>query len=355
MCYTLAAMKQRPKILRSIHLQSSNKVIYLEIGSSQVKVMVNSKLVFNQPSCIAINPAQQSILAFGDKAYQLLGKRRHDLQVVFPIKNGAVANREHFQLLTEAISNHLHLEADWWKILSPQRCIIAMSDALTPAEKEQTIRQFSHLKLGKQSFFSSELAVAMQADRCHLESSANYCLINMGGMITTVAIVQRGELTHAERIFVGGVHFTAAVQHLVRSIENCAISWHEAERVKKNIGFIEHANTHRTVINKKVSVTGKDIASQLGKTVIISAKQASRGFGSLVDDLVVGLQHFFNKVPPEQVTDCLQNGVFLTGGAMQLTGMREIFQHHLKAETVMSDQPELDVVMGLEKLATRDQ
>ncbi len=313
--------------------------------------MIDNKLVFNQPSCIAYNPSQQTLLAFGNKAHQLLGIRRQGLQVMFPIQNGAVANRAYLQLLLQAINNHLQLDTVWWQVLTPRQCLIAVSDSLTPAERDQTTHEFAKLKLGRNAFYSAELAVATQADRCNSDSSANYCLINMGGMTTTIAIVQRGEVIHVERIFLGGTHFTAAVQHSVRSTENCAISWHEAERIKKTIGLIEHTNTHRTILNKKLSVMGKDIASQLGKTVIISASQISMGFVNLVDDLVIGLKHFFNKVPPEQVTDCLQNGVFLTGGAMQLNGMKEILQHHLQAEMVMSENPELDVIEGLVKMA----
>ena len=76
-------------------------------------------------------------------------------------------------------------------------------------------------------------------------------------------------------------------------------------------------------------------------------------FDALATDLVLGLKHFFAKVPTEQVTGCLQSGVLFTGGAVQIQGIQDFMQNQLQAEVVLSDSPQYDVIEGLAQFIGR--
>ena len=350
-------MKRAPKVLRSVHHQSNQDLLVIEVGSSRTRVLRGQTIIYDQPSCIALNSQSEAvddrsqILAIGDKAYQLLGKKRQSLRVEFPVNNGAVASPAIFVQYMTRLKKQLNVQFNWWQQLTGKQCLVALSDTLSPSEREITQNQFAQLKLGQLSFLSAELAAAANLNRSDDNSAESYCLINMGGMVTTTAIIQRGEVVSSARIFVGGMQLTTSIQQLIRTEYSLAVSWREAEKIKQTIGRVGRKNGSKETRQQKMSVQGKDLTSQLGRTAVIDSDQLQAALAPHMDNLVIGLQHFFVKVPTELVTNSLQNGVLLTGGASQLAGANKELEQQLHAQVIASDTPFLDVINGLQKIS----
>ncbi len=66
--------------------------IALDLGTANSRVRVNSEEnAIDEPSVIAYNTEDNEILAYGNSAYQMLGRTSSKINVVFPLEGGVIA------------------------------------------------------------------------------------------------------------------------------------------------------------------------------------------------------------------------------------------------------------------------
>lgn len=344
-------MSREGRLIRSIQAQAKGgTLVVADIGSAGTRILIGEKIVFDQPTCLALQRGTDTVVAVGTKAYQLLGKNGKRVEVVFPIQNGAVASPRYFRLFLTAIKKELEVTQSIWSLLHSNKCVVAVPDSFSPVERAVFINRLSQAALGKVVPVSLSEAVMLGAGR-KVEADNTTCVITIGGQSTEIALVSAGEVIACTRFLVGGVDFTEAVQDLIRKKDHCAVSWHVAELVKKEVGCIASPVLSRVAKQKKISVQGKDITNQLGKTLVVTAENLMPAFDSHVADLLINLQLFFSNVPAELATSALSAGIILSGGSARLTGLADYISSELHSEVFVSKEPELDVLRGLGQLS----
>lgn len=344
-------MSRARRFIRTIQAQQSKKELCLVVGSSHTTLSVGEKILFNQATCLAVHRSNGTILAIGDKAYKLLGKTSSQVSVIFPIENGVISSSRYFRMYLQAIHEQIGLHSSLLPFMAQQHVLVAMPDTLSPVEETAFKEDFSQTQWGQVEFVSKAQAIARAHGR-ESDPNQHLCLVTIGGMATEITVVSGEEIIASQRVNIGGIHFTETVQELIRSEKQCAVSWHIAEAVKQEIGFIDSAVISRTVRQKKMSVQGKDIGTQLGKTVVIEAASFVPGFSELVTDLLMNIQSYFSLLPTDLSTSILTNGIILSGGSANLTGLSEFLSQELHSEVIVSEHPESDVMDGLLKMKT---
>jgi rod shape-determining protein MreB len=342
-------MSSARRFIRTIQAQQSKKALCLAVGSSHTFLSIGEKIVYNQASCLAVHRGSNEVLAVGDKAYQLLGKTGSHIEVVFPVQNGSISSSKYFRLLLTAVQNEVGLGAVTLPFLGQQSTLVASPDTFSPVEQKYFERDLTQTQWGKLQFVSKSLAIANGLDRL-TDSNKQLCLIIIGGMATEIVVISGEEVIATQRFHLGGVHFTEAVQEIIRAEQQCAVSWHVAEAVKQSLGFIDATIVPRTIRQKKMSVQGKDISSQLGKTVVVESASFLPLFSTLVDDLLLNIQSFFAQLPTDLSTSVLSEGLILSGGTARMQGLAEYLSEQLHSEVTASATPELDVINGLIKI-----
>lgn len=326
--------------------QSANQVVALDVGSSFTRAKIGDKIVFDEPTCLAIRRGGDTVVAIGKKAYQLLGKNSSQIEVLFPVQYGAPASATYFNFFMQAVSTKLNIKQSWLAQFSGNEVVVGMPDSLSSIEKDQFLKGIKSTHVGKVTPISAALAAAHHLKRDDT-SGVPLCLVHIGGQTTQISIISAGEVISAAKFQWGGVLFTEIVQETVRNREQCGISWHVAEMIKKEIAFIDSQILARSAKNKKMSVQGKDITTQLGKTVIVASEDFLPSFEVLLSDLLINLKLFFAQLPTEIATTAMASGLVMTGGGSMLVGLAEYLSGQLQTEVFVSPTPEYDVVKGL--------
>lgn len=329
----------------SSSFSSQKQRVSLDIGSSTTRVKINDKIAFDEPTCLALRRGSDSVVAYGKKAYQLLGKNTSQLEVTFPVQYGAVAHTTHFEFLMQSLGNQLFSSRSWMSQFFGAEVDLALPDSLSPVEKSQFIKGVEAGTFGKLKPVSAGIAAARSLQRLHADG-APVCLVHIGGQTTQISVLSAGSVATSATFHVGGTLFTEAVQETIRNKEHCGVSWHLAEMIKKEIAYIDSSILSRSIKQKKMSVQGKDITTQLGKTVVVAAEDFVPAFAVVLSDLLLSIRLFFAQLPTDLATTTIASGLVLTGGSSAFTGLAEYLSAELETEVFASPNPEYDVING---------
>ncbi|MDQ5951383.1 MAG: hypothetical protein QG639_660 [Patescibacteria group bacterium] len=339
----------RDQRTRSFSSDPNKDTLVFDVGSSFTRVSKGEKIVFEEPSCLALRRDNESVVAIGKKAYQLLGKNSSQIDVVFPVQYGASASPKQFNYFMKVLAEKLETSRTWLSQFSPNTVVVAVPDALSPVERSQFLKAFTSTHIGKVVPVSAGLSAATNLKR--LDSSGSpLCLVHIGGQTTQITVIAAGEIISAAKFPLGGMMFTEVVQDTIRNKEHCGVSWHLAEMVKKEIAYIDSQILARSSKQKKMSVQGKDITTQLGKTVVVASEDFVPGFEVVLADLLINIKLFFSQLPTDIATTAIASGLVLTGGSSQLVGLAEYLSAELQTETFVSSNPEQDVLQGARAL-----
>ncbi|PIR61387.1 MAG: hypothetical protein COY81_04375 [Candidatus Pacebacteria bacterium CG_4_10_14_0_8_um_filter_43_12] len=340
-------MTREKRFIRT--LQSHRKTYGLEIGSAYTRMLYAEKVIFNQPTCVAVSKVSQEIFAIGEPAYRLLGKNAEQIEVIFPIQVAAPANTSYLANYCLAMAKQLELPTSWIPQLIGNQFFVALPDTLSPIERQLFLQTLHSTHLGNIIPVSASLAAASQLGRLRADDLP-VCLIQIGGQTTQMVVISAGKIATARKYPVGGVQFTELVQEVIRQTEHCSISWHLAEKVKREICFVDSPMVGRLVKQKKMSIQGKDLTSQLGKTVVVAGQDIAAEFEPLLSDILINIQLFFSQLPTDLATTALSSGLVFTGGGSLLKGLAEYVSNKFQTEVVVSPSAELDVVKGIATL-----
>lgn len=322
--------------------------LYIDLGSSVLRLRTADSQVLEVPTCIALHEQTRDVVALGHKALSLVGKAPRTLQVVFPVQYGRVAHPLGLKLLLSALLKQLQQPVAISQLLLGREGSIAVCEGLSPVERDQLKTALQEAGLGRCTLVSQAQLVARSLVK-KPSLTESYFFMDIGGQTTQLSLFSAGELLMSQTVRWGGVQFTEAVQELVRAEHACAIGWHEAEKLKLAIGLIDQpadAKPAKSAQLRKSTVRGKDVVTQLSKTVVVSSTLLSSRFEQLVNELLDTLESFFFSAPSEVTTSALEQGLFLTGGGAQLEGLAVALSHHLHCAVHLSANPTHDVIRG---------
>ena len=108
----------------------------------------------------------------------------------------------------------------------------------------------------------------------------------------------------------------AAIQAYVRTHHGVAIGERTAEAVKMAIG-----SAHPYDDERHAELRGREIATGLPKTVVLSPAEVRTAIEDLVVQIVAAAARCLGEAPPEMAQDIIFQGIHLVGGGALLPGM----------------------------------
>lgn len=325
------------------HKPSSDSRFFFDVGSTTVRVLHRGKIIYQEPSCIAVHTASDEVIAVGTKAYQLLGKTTEQVKVFFPVQYGVVSESKAYQQLLQAVSVSFKSQLSFLDIILGIRGRFTHLSSFTPQEKKIATACLSQVGLGRLQLCDQVFAAA--AFLKVLDTAGrSYCLIDIGGQVSEVSIISGNEVVAVKRLRWGGVQCTELIQEAIMQKYEAAVSWHTAETVKKELGEV---SIDGKITSHKFSVRGKNLLTQLGKTVVVLSEEISPVCTKFAHEIVQAVQSVFSQAPAEVVTSCLEQGIFLVGGGSALKGLSGYLQQQLSAEVFLANDPEYVVIRGL--------
>lgn len=338
-------------VITKLRSLQTNTELLFDCGSTETRVWHKGTLLFQEPTCVAVHRETGAVVAYGTTAVSLLGKVSTKFEVSFPIQAGEVASITLFHAFLEAVLQKITAKTVVTQLLGMSAAIVVPTEQ-SPVQ-EAVLRSIFR-KVGIRTLRLVPLTTALLWSLGGQGKHESFCVFSFGGQRSEFAIYALEERVAAMTCKWGGVLFTERIQDQIRDQYACVVSWHVAEKVKREVASLLFFSkqTSRRQKSNKIAVRGKDVITQAGKTVIVSTDDFTEIFSDLVEEIVDRMQYFFSVVPADLVAASLEEGIYITGGVSAMLGLAELIEATFTTPVHISKTPQLDSGKGLQQYSS---
>lgn len=317
----------------------------IDLGTANVLIYEKGNgIKLNQPSVVAIidNGSVKIPYLFGDAAKMMIGRTPSNINIIRPMKDGAVAD---FHAVEEMIGHFVSQVTDSWKITRPLMVITVPYDATST---ERIAIQDSAMKAGARDVYlvHEPIAAAIGAN-LPIGDHSGSMVVDIGGGTAEIAIIALSGIVCGKSIKIGGDKFTSAIIDYVKDKYGLLIGTSTAETIKEKIGA---AYIPKNEVGKKMSIKGRDFSTGIPKQIQVTQEDFALSISDLVIDIVKAVKDVLDSAPPELASDISERGIVLTGGCSQIKGLDQVISDVISIPVFVAHNPLLCVCNGLGKI-----
>lgn len=314
-----------------------NKSIAIDLGTSNTVVYIKPNgIIFNEPTCIAVNESNNHTYAVGYEAAKLIGRTPQGIKIINPIKNGAIADLD----ATAQFISTIFRFTKHARHLKCANLLITAHSNLTPVEVS-VLKQLGK-KLGcKKITIEDKAKMAAIGSDVDVNSSKGSMIVDIGGGTTDVCVLSVGKVSVAKSIPNAGQMIDEAIVRYMRINHHIKIGNKNAEYIKMKIGSVGD-----NYENRLLQVSGVSIETSLPHSVIINTQSITEVIKPIIQVIVDVVRDTLFITPPELAGDIVENGIALTGGVALLNGLRETLEKELNVPVRITADPLLSTIEG---------
>ena len=316
-----------------------NNVFGIDLGTNNIKIYNRADdTILVEKNMIAIEN-KNNVFAYGDSAFDMYEKAPSNIHISYPLSNGVIADIHNMEKIVRFFLNDLTgnsiKSADYY---------IAVPTDVTEVEKRafyDLIRD-ANVKAKKIMVVEKAVADGLGLD-IDVKNSQGVLIVNVGFDTTEISILSLGGIVLSRLIKVGGQKFDDSIRAAVRKQYNLIIGGKTAENVKISLADLEKENKGAVVYGRDI-VTGLPVERELPTAMI--DESLIEHFYTIIDNIKVILE----RTPPELAADIYRHGIYLTGGASQVSHLAELIQKGTGLKVNVSENPITSVALGLSRI-----
>lgn len=320
-----------------------NNVFGIDLGTNNIKIYNRADdTILVEKNMIAIEN-KNNVFAYGDSAFDMYEKAPSNIHISYPLSNGVIADIHNMEKIVRFFLNDLTgnsiKSADYY---------IAVPTDVTEVEKRafyDLIRD-ANVKAKKIMVVEKAVADGLGLD-IDVKNSQGVLIVNVGFDTTEISILSLGGIVLSRLIKVGGQKFDDSIRAAVRKQYNLIIGGKTAENVKISLANLEKENKGAVVYGRDI-VTGLPVERELPTAMI--DESLIEHFYTIIDNIKVILE----RTPPELAADIYRHGIYLTGGASQVSHLAELIQKGTGLKVNVSENPITSVALGLSRIIKDD-
>lgn len=320
-----------------------NNVFGIDLGTNNIKIYNRADdTILVEKNMIAIEN-KNNVFAYGDSAFDMYEKAPSNIHISYPLSNGVIADIHNMEKIVRFFLNDLTgnsiKSADYY---------IAVPTDVTEVEKRAfyDLVRDANVKAKKIMVVEKAVADGLGLD-IDVKNSQGVLIVNVGFDTTEISILSLGGIVLSRLIKVGGQKFDDAIRAAVRKQYNLIIGGKTAENVKISLSDLEKENRGAVVYGRDI-VTGLPVERELPTAMI--DESLIEHFYTIIDNIKVILE----RTPPELAADIYRHGIYLTGGASQVSHLAELIQKGTGLKVNVSENPITSVALGLSKIIKDD-
>lgn len=313
-----------------------HKVCGVDLGTDTIKIRDKSgKHFLYSKNLIAIRENGR-VLAVGDAAFEIFEKNPENVQVIWPMAGGVIAN------LTEMEMVLSHLLKDFAGVFhSGASLYIAVPSDITQVEK----RAFFHvmrekINAGSIRLIDKGIADAVSAGLPVL-SSRGHMVVNIGADTTEISVISAGKVILSQTLKIGGRRLDEDITTMVRRKFNLSIGQKTAEALKNNLAFMINGP------KLEQKVFGIHTLSGLPKSEVIPSLAVSVSIIDSIDMIIENIKSIYNRIPPQLMKDITREGIYLSGGVSMILNLPEYIRRELGIPLYHIQDPKNSTIRGL--------
>lgn len=322
---------------------SFSKDLAIDLGTANTLVLIKGQgISINEPSVVAIQVnkhGQETILAVGQEAKDMVGKTPGNIKAIRPMKDGVIADFRTTELMIEYFIKKVHGRG-----ISAPRIIICVPYGLTQVERK-AVRD-SAMNAGARFVYLIEepMAAAIGAGLPVKDPNGNL-VVDIGGGTTEIGVISLGGLVLSKSLRVAGDKLDSAISDYVKRKFNLLIGDRVAEELKIKIGTAIKQDEPLTTI-----VRGRDQVEGILTSVEITSEHIREAMAEPLRQISEALKSVLEETPPDLAGDIVENGIVLTGGGALIRGLDKYLSDAVKLPVYIAEDPLLAVAKGTGKV-----
>lgn len=310
--------------------------IGIDLGTANILVYSKEKgIILNEPSVVALNTNDGTVLAIGQEAKEMIGKTPTSISAVRPMKDGVIADFD----LTSGLLREIMRRISVSGVRKPN-VVVCTPTGATSVERRAISDAVRSTGARSVVLIEEPVAAAIGADLPVAEPVANV-IVDIGGGTSEIAIISYGGVVSSTSIRTGGDHMDEEIIQYIRKNYNLLIGQTTAERIKMELGYapIEH-------VTQTADIRGRDLLTGLPKTIQVSSTEIQSALAETLQRILEAIRNTLELCPPELSGDIVNRGIILSGGGSLLQGFRDWLVQEIDVPVHMAPSPLESVAIG---------
>lgn len=321
----------------------ANNAFGIDLGTNNIKIYNRADdEVFVEKNMIAIEN-KKALFAYGDSAFEMYEKAPSNISITYPLSNGVIADIQNMETLIKYYMGDLMKNN-----IKPADYYIAVPWDVTEVEKRafKDLIKESDVKAKKVMIVDKAVADGLGLG-IDVKNSQGVLVVNVGFDTTEISILSLGGIVLSKLIKVGGRKFDEAIKAAVRREYSLIIGGKTAEIVKTSLLDLEENQIGAIVYGRDI-VSGLPVEREIPTALVDEC--LTEHFNTIIDNIKVILE----RTPPELAADIYRHGIYLTGGASQVSKLAQLMSKGTGLKVNVSENPVTSVALGLAKIINDD-
>ncbi len=314
------------------------KRIGVDLGTANVLVYVRGRgIVIKEPSVVAVAQRDNSIVAVGSEARDMLGRTPAAISVIRPMRDGVIAD----YLTTEAMLRYfIGKVVGRLNFIKPE-VMVCMPAGVTSVE-QRAVRDAAESAGARRpaNLVPEPLAAAIGA-RIPVGSPRGHMVVDIGGGRTEAAVISMYGIVVSESVRVAGDRLDEAIANYVKRRHNLLIGDRTAEEVKIAVGSALPLDEELTT-----DVRGRDQITGLPKNIVVTSQEITQAIADPLAAILGAIRSVLERTPPELCSDVVDRGIVLTGGGALLRCMDGLIRQEIGIPCSAAENPMECVAVG---------
>jgi rod shape-determining protein MreB len=337
--------------------------IGIDLGTANTLVFVKEKgIVIREPSVVAKHKKTKRVIAIGTDAKKMLGKTPASIQTIRPLRGGVIADFDATEAMIAYYIKQVHeMGSTLPRLLARPKVVIGIPSAVTEVER-RAVWEAALSAGAREAYLIEEPMAAAIGEGISIFQSKGSMIVDIGGGTTEIAVISLGGIVVGRSIKLAGDDMDQAILHYIRLRHGLIIGDKTSEEIKMRIGSAyqkkvrgknenakeeKEGNPH---LEKMMIIRGRDIETGLPRSLKITEAEIREALSPILSQIIQTVADVLEETPPELLPDILEQGVLLTGGGAQISGLDLLIAEKIHIPVVVSNDPLTSVVRGTGKV-----
>lgn len=311
--------------------------IGIDIGTSNTKVVdKKGHMIINEPSVVAVDVKSKRVLATGNEAKSMIGRTPGSIVAVRPIRDGVIAD---FDMTADMLHDFMYRSSSK-NIFTKTRVVVSVPSDVTEVERRAVEDAVRSAGAQDVELIEASMAAALGVGLPVYEATGSM-IVDIGGGTCDVAVLSLGGIACCNSIKVGGDAMDDAIVTYMKKSHNLLIGERTAEDIKLKLGSAAEYDGEAAM-----DVRGRNLDDGLPGSVEITSADVRRVLSECVNQIITVIKETLEVTLPELAADIIDRGIYLTGGASQLRGLKGLIEKEIGIPVSVPDNFNDCVALG---------
>lgn len=311
--------------------------IGIDLGTSNTRVAdKKGHIIINEPSVVAVDVKSKRVLATGNEAKNMIGRTPGSIVAVRPMRAGVIAD---FDMTADMLHDFMDRSTSR-NVFTKTRVVVSVPSDVTEVERRAVEDAVRSAGAQEVELIEQSMAAALGAGLPVYEATGSM-IIDIGGGTTDIAVLSLGGIACCNSIKVSGEAMDDAIVTYMRKTHNLLIGERTAEDIKLKIGSALEYDGEAAM-----EVRGRNLTDGLPGSVEITSSDIREVLQEPVGQILTAVKETLEVTLPELSADIIDRGIYLTGGASRLRGLRDLIENEIKIPIIVPENSTDCVALG---------